>query len=93
MSEVKFTKGEWIKSHQANGEVYVTHRDMRRNSGRFICTLQGRDDVANAYLIAAAPEMYAMLQRWVDSYECVDDNYQDGVNSDTIDLLAKARGE
>lgn len=86
---VKFTKGEWIKSHHANGVIFVTHRDMRRNSGRFICTLQGgRDDVANAHLIAAAPEMYERLQ-WLESLPTLDWEERKKMR----DLLAKARGE
>ena len=62
MSKTKFTKSKWIKSHHANGVVYVTHSDMRMNSGHFICTLSGKDDVANAHLIASAPKMYEMIE-------------------------------
>ena len=88
--EKLFTKGEWV-IRKVDGKFAI----MRHDTGYGICYTVMCDeyDKANAHLIASAPEMYAMLQRWVDSYECVDDNYQDGVNSDTIDLLAKARGE
>lgn len=48
---------------------------------------------ANAKLMECAPEMCEMLNRWVNSVECVDDNYQDGLKEETMDLLAKARGE
>lgn len=48
---------------------------------------------ANQYLIASAPCMYKLLERWVDSTDCIADNYQDGLIEETLELLAKARGE
>lgn len=47
------------------------------------------DDAANANLIAAAPEMYAMLQFLADN-DSINDS---SIDKEVLALLAKARGE
>ncbi len=82
MSEAKFTKGEWVASEGVGNSaiVYIP------NGGFDISGIP--DAMPNAHLIAAAPEMYAMLESImrgdlrVYGYE-----YRIG------NLLAKARGE
>jgi 3D (Asp-Asp-Asp) domain-containing protein len=97
MSETKFTKGEWVK----NDELTV-----RTGAFGFISTeLSGathsgfRERGYNAHLIAAAPEMYAMLESLVDMQN---KNYGHGMEThiklaamakDIQALLAKAQGE
>lgn len=52
------------------------------------------EQMANAHLIAAAPEMYEMLQEMIDQYDyegCTEYEYR-LINS-ARELLAKARGE
>lgn len=49
---------------------------------------ESQEKIANAYLIAAAPEMYAMLKSIIDPHVNVD-----SVICGISDLLEKARGE
>ena len=56
MSDTKFTKGVWeATEHLYNGSYEVSNT----HSGEQICYLN--QGVYNAHLIAASPEMYAML--------------------------------
>ena len=92
MSEAKFTKGEWRRHYSPNGQEYVIC-DGRRNGGYAVASLSGSNSKANAHLIAAAPEMYAMLDAAI--------SYMDGGSVEGFvyhyqeikQLLAKARGE
>ena len=88
MSDTKFTKGEWYA--HPNGIGCGGIAIVNTPNG---CVIPKSEDIANQDLIAAAPEMYEMLNRWVNSVDCVDDNYQDGLKEETIELLAEARGE
>ena len=88
MSEAKFTGGEWgIDDYLGiDGSVRVMF-------GNILISYHGHateEDVANAHLIAAAPEMYKMLaslQVYNGSAGSV--NLQISIDN----LLAKARGE
>lgn len=91
MSELKVTKGDWVVDvYSGHGQVDVIsecgrkilHCNKRHFGGSLTC-----EDLANAHLIAAAPEMYALLEDYVQLLEF--DGYH--VN-DIKDLLAKARG-
>lgn len=90
MSEVNFTKAPW-KFNAHDG--YITDCTKAENE---ITTVQLDDwhhlgmGYSNAHLIAAAPEMYAMLKE--ARKLCHSGGYFD--TRDKIDLvLAKARGE
>lgn len=82
----KFTKGEWEFDRTIDRVVDA--------SGDTICATGDswnsyKNSDANAALIAAAPEMYEMLESIAASMECFH-----GVDTDSIfNLLAKARGE
>ena len=84
-NETKFTEGEWhVDSYvEVDGSVRVV-------MGNIIITYHGHatdEDVANAHLIASAPEMYSELQNLLhDSMDCDEYNRIEK-------LLAKARGE
>lgn len=61
MSEAKFTKGEWnVKTtgHYFNGDRQYKHEVIANDVG-VTCL---HDSMANANLIAAAPEMYKALE-------------------------------
>ncbi|CAM0056744.1 hypothetical protein VPHF89G1_0055 [Vibrio phage F89 g1] len=85
MCEAKFTKGPWFVDH---GFCIIISSDVTGEP--MICDLMPAElndnEMANAHLIAVAPEMYEILSEI---------NYQLGsVYGDRInDLLAKARGE
>lgn len=87
MSEEKFTQGEW----HCKGFPSIS---VKGNG--FICKVLERymdrtERVANANLIAAAPEMYRMLSGMYET-SCI--TGEDGEEVDEIkELLAKARGE
>lgn len=87
MNKPKFTKGEWRVTHFANGQMRI-FRDGRDYKEPDIAATYGDNDVENAHLIAAAPEMYKILvQLQIEGGLGVARHKQ-------IDrLLAKARGE
>ena len=89
MSEEKFTKGEWVVDCEISMHVEVWSGEER------ICEVGTRysEDVApNAHLIAAAPEMYEMLNTIAENMH----KSSNGTIGDILvieSLLAKARGE
>lgn len=101
MTEPKFTPGPW--RFVDDGECSIdtpgdnTCRFIGKNSLPFAASFQhsafGKDDIcdANAHLIAAAPELYEALDRFVDWM-----NEEEGAHSlcdSARAALAKARGE
>ena len=88
MSEAKFTKGQWEAKVHDDGESLCTALVYLSNKGGF--DLSGCPDcAANAHLIAAAPEMYEMLEAIVRTFGGNPVMNKKGI----LDLLAKARGE
>ena len=91
--ETKFTKGEWIIKNNFQvgynvnfGDGFFTIADCQVFS-------EGK---ANAHLIAAAPEMYEMLESLVEKIEEVivgEGHYFNDEGEKIKNLLAKARGE
>ena len=87
MSGAKFTDGPWNWEHDQDTASMI--QVFSESSGdRDVCRLQHEPD---AYLIAAAPEMYEMLERLVDPSNCKKDIIHIIGNAES--LLAKARGE
>lgn len=92
MSEARFTKGEWV----VNGGWVDCE-------GVPICSMGDEwvtydNDKANAHLIAAAPDMYAMLEGLDELLELLDSQTHPSIELDCQqyeirNLLAKARGE
>ena len=73
MSEPKFTPGPWVveesKYPSDNGYYYV--KSNNETIGGDVLVFQGVSNIQNAALIAASPEMYAILERLeVLSEEC-----------------------
>lgn len=90
MSETKFTKGEWVARTEKFGGMQIGL--VYVDGGGFDIS-DAPDAVANAHLIAAAPEMYAMLEMAIslmDGDSIEDFTYQ---YREILELLAKARGE
>jgi hypothetical protein len=102
MSETKFTPGPWHivtmnDTHFAAADIAgsrwfvaeaILHCDANKNSDAEAETL------ANLSLVAAAPEMYAALECFVDNW-CAEDgasypHYEDVAKA--IEALKKARG-
>ena len=87
MSETKFTKGEWSVEIGCS-QAFVTKDNKFIHESNVDVALGNRDErVANAHLIAAAPEMYEMLKRL--SAKQWDASEEEEIEN----LLAKARGE
>jgi hypothetical protein len=63
MVMVKHTRGPWRNKSERPAGHQATHR-IYAESGKLICSIIGLDgeDEANAHLLAAAPEMLAMLR-------------------------------
>jgi hypothetical protein len=95
-----FTKGIWSQSHREQSDgMYITQ--VYDDKGQSICDLNWHsvdegngfktDREQNAQLIAAAPEMYAALNRFYLSLLKVDAG---SVETKALEqLLAKARGD
>ena len=97
MSETKFTKGPWVVSeHEDEVSVFmgeaVDSPHEYNCSDVWVCDSYWSENdetaIANANLIAAAPEMYQMLKKLVEPYGMEDFSHEEVEN-----LLAKARGE
>lgn len=96
MSKAKFTQGPWSE-YFGSGNIIEVHN----SDGLEVINWQGFDGngnfsnleiEANAQLIAAAPEMYEMIER-LTKISSEDAKLYLENSSDLIDLLAKARGE
>ncbi len=99
MSDEKFTQGEWEVVHASSHHGYYVQDD----NGVTVCDLyymsNGRhyhhqnkfDAKPNAHLIAAAPEMYRLLETISDYYKLTGGECHH--ESEIESLLAKARGE
>lgn len=66
MGDVKHTPGPWDISEYKDGHAFVFDPDMG-----FVCNVMtgSSEGVANARLIAAAPDMLKALKRMVDWFE------------------------
>ena len=82
MSDEKFAKGEWVCDYRNDGCAYLSGPETSYSDRYF-------ENAYDAYLIAAAPEMYGLLKRLLNGGCLV---YGDDIDS-VEDLLAKARGE
>lgn len=82
MSDTKFTKGEWYA--HPNGVGCGGIAIVNTPDG---CVIPKVEDIANRDLIAAAPEMYGLLDSIVDGA------LDESDNREVRALLAKARGE
>ncbi len=103
----QFTKGEWEVdlSYSTMLSVSVIHdafnatdvcdveSDVDYQAGSFV-TIPTIEQLANAHLIAAAPDMYLLLADISKSIDhCGDEIDTDFVMSSIDKLLSKARGE
>ena len=96
MSE-KFTQGEWV----LKDGFYPCFVDVHCGEAMKVPVCisatdlnyeQGAERIANAHLIAAAPEMYRMLEKMIGfSFEWNDED--DPIKSDIEKLLLEIRGE
>ena len=106
MGETKFTKGEWkiTRTQSIDADYGVTGKVLNLVIGDYsypmavtgmACTkeinLRYQEAQANVSLIAAAPELYDMLQKILDEH--VIPTYKAQMAQDVIRILKKARGE
>ena len=92
----KFTPGPWSieKSEYPDGAGYCYINAKDKNIGGDVIVFQGINNMANAALIAAAPEMYALLSNILNDLETDGIiSLNDNAANDIQMLLAKARGE
>lgn len=92
MNEPKFTPEPWhVEKSENDFAVYVIASEKHGNLP--ICRMYGSMDTVaqdNASLIAAAPEMYAELEKFVElCYQCDCEGYA----RRSEEILRKARGE
>lgn len=107
--KTKFTKGPWELGEATSKHPYCIDAHCNNDGLRFeLCEVLGADyefeaceqSKANAHLIAAAPEMYEMLERLKKECQMFYDEFGEPSNPDyeaafveINALLAKARGE
>lgn len=89
MSKEKFTKGNWV-AKTANGSIKHAVVYLSDKGGFDISNAP--DCIANAHLIASSPEMYEMLNIFVQLVE--GDRSEDFLYkfNEVKEILAKARG-
>ncbi len=97
---MNYTEGKWESYKRYDGEWHVGAMDLMNNC-HFVanCGHTGEDEVlpynkeaiANAQLIAAAPEMYEALKEILFGYES--GNYKQAVAEQAKKALAKAEGK
>ena len=92
--ELKITKGELKVNPLVNGHGFdVSFNDDGE------CVVDVVDKEADAHLIAAAPDMYKLLQQFLprdedgNGWDFIYDEGSEGMGEEVIKLLAKARGE
>lgn len=92
MGEAKFTKGPWVARGSTPSRIY----GMQRADKEVLVAACGSvisQAGSNAHLIAAAPEIYKMLEE-ISDYSKINGDYLLPFHVEDIDnLLAKARGE
>lgn len=94
--DTKFTSGKWSQSHRKDKKTGMYSTEVYDSRGQTICTLAWHtepestrtDRPENAALIAAAPDMYKLLNDMFENHEL-----GEGVDHDIYELLKKARGE
>ena len=92
----KHTPGPWVVTEHSAGMICVAGPDHKDLCAVGYNKTEGRDDAANAHLIAAAPVMYADLRIIRDYlYKLYDDgNMQAGEYAASLDTaLAQAEGK
>lgn len=93
--ETKFTKGEWCIFNDRIGLIdksdSQSHGMMNEIAYIDMCNFGDFEGEANAHLIAAAPEMYDLLERLTSHDNCKKDIIH--LLGEADNLLAKARGE
>jgi hypothetical protein len=94
MAEVKFTKGPWVH-YIRKADLNAGYVDIESCNGVFICgynmySSDAVECIANANLIAAAPDMYAMLEKIAGATV---HNFDYATAKPIYELIAKARGE
>ena len=92
MNDTKFTKGEWKIQDDGYGMIGVL---LKKGVGILIGR-KSKEAQANAHLIAAAPEMYSLINDLRHAVSMA--GIGGGVNNTEVlksidELLAKARGE
>ena len=92
MNEPKFTPGPWyISEYETRQRMAIVDKQLEcydsRHTIATVCKANGHE-AANAALIAAAPELYATLERLQKSHTCGNATWQI-IES----VLCKARGE
>ena len=91
MSESKHTPGKWEVFHLSDGGINNLVGIPDRALAMAVVSESVGEAEANARLIAAAPEMLALLKEWEKAFDDAIDTT--GIVRRTGELIAKAEGE
>lgn len=89
MSEAKFTKGPWISMVRNDDDAMMSFYGVGIGKAFVSVSTCGNNSVHDAHLIAAAPEMYAFINKLTIGLA----NDFPSLRDSAIEILAKARGE
>jgi len=101
MSKEKFTQGEWAYKHKLSygvcSDSQHDHQILAKYEGCDFriasVNVHEDEDIANAHLMAAAPDMYRMLNDIAIYLKSDGNGFFDNTVGVIDKLLAKARGE
>ena len=95
MNNPQFTSGPWHVSE--NQPTVVGNKEKAVCKCEIDWDLGAKERKANAALIAAAPEMYAMLEQLVEAVKTLNAisliKIKDKLIEDAVNIIKKARGE
>ena len=88
----KHTPGPWIVTEYSAGMICVAGPDHKDLCAVGYNRTEGRDDVANAHLIAAAPAMYEALKGMLEWARRVKQNNPGPEVMEALNAIARAEG-
>jgi hypothetical protein len=97
--KLKHTPGPWFinSRHLEDGGTWITINEVEGSDAGFAAAYSsyvGKDQaIANAHLIAAAPEMLAILEKITRRWNKENDDVYIGEYQEAMEIISKAKGK